>query len=149
MIVPCMVNSWLYCSWDRNWSPGRASSVRINNAITPPTMKKANDVVRYMMPSILGSVVRNIRSRYEPLTDSRAGYGRVAIGWGATAVTVPPALASTVPAPRPQTRRSAVEDVRPRSAGRPRRAGSAGGGTYHNGRSSDPGHGHFGHRASP
>ncbi len=63
MIVPCMVNSWLYCSWERNCSPGRASSVRISSAITPPTRKKANDVVRYMMPSIFGSVVRNIFSR--------------------------------------------------------------------------------------
>ena len=46
MIVPCMVNSWLYCSLDRNCSPGRASSARISMAIAPPTMKKANEVTR-------------------------------------------------------------------------------------------------------
>ncbi len=73
MIVPCMVNSWLYCSFDRNWMPGRASSVRISMAMAPPTMKKANDVTRYMIPICLWSVVRNIRSRNEPLTVSRTG----------------------------------------------------------------------------
>src|SRR5882724_7938164 len=87
MIVPCMVNSWLYCSCDRNCCPGTASSVRISIAIAPPTMKKANEVTRYMMPICLWSVVRNNRRRYEPLTVSRAGNGRVAIGLGATAVT--------------------------------------------------------------
>jgi hypothetical protein len=46
MIVPCMVNSWLYCSGDRNCSPGLASSARINIAIAPPSMKKANAVTR-------------------------------------------------------------------------------------------------------
>ena len=46
MIVPCMVNSWLYCSWDRNCRPGAASSARISSAIRPPTMKNPNDVTR-------------------------------------------------------------------------------------------------------
>ncbi len=41
----------------------------------------------------LGSVVRSILRNTEPLAVWRAGYGRVAIGFGATAVTVPPALA--------------------------------------------------------
>ena len=63
MIVPCMVNSWLYCSWDRNCCPGTASSLRMSMAIAPPTMKKANEVTKYMTPSCLGSVVRNIPSR--------------------------------------------------------------------------------------
>src|SRR5437660_7455014 len=87
MIVPCMVNSWLYCSGLRNCCPGRASSVRISMAIAPPAMKKASDVTVYIMPICLGSVVQNSFSRDEPLTVSRAGYGRVAIGFGATAVT--------------------------------------------------------------
>ena len=39
MSVPCIVNSWLYCSGDRNCSPGRASSARISMAIRPPMMK--------------------------------------------------------------------------------------------------------------
>ncbi len=53
--------------------PGRASSVRISMAIAPPTMKKANEVTRYMMPICLWSVVRNIRSRKDPLTAVRVG----------------------------------------------------------------------------
>ncbi len=46
MIAPCMVNSWLYCSLDRNCSPGLASSVRISSAMAPPTTKNPNEVVR-------------------------------------------------------------------------------------------------------
>ena len=53
MIVPCMVNSWLYCSFDRNCSPGAASSVRISSAISPPMKKNAKQVTTYMMPIIL------------------------------------------------------------------------------------------------
>ena len=71
--VPCIVKSWLNCSWLRNCMPGRASSVRISMAIAPPTMKKANEVTRYMMPICLWSVVRNIRSRKDPLTAVRVG----------------------------------------------------------------------------
>ena len=40
MIVPCMVNSWLYCSGVRNCMPGRASSARISSAITPPRRRR-------------------------------------------------------------------------------------------------------------
>ena len=47
MIVPCIVNSWLYCSPLTNWRPGRASSARISIAISPPSMKNTNDVTRY------------------------------------------------------------------------------------------------------
>ncbi len=50
MIVPCMVNSWLNCSLDRNCSPGAASSVRISNAISPPMKKKAKQVTVYITP---------------------------------------------------------------------------------------------------
>ncbi len=53
MIVPCMVNSWLYCSLDKNCKPGRASSARINKAIKPPARKNANEVTRYMIPIVL------------------------------------------------------------------------------------------------
>jgi hypothetical protein len=44
--VPCMVNSWLYCSGDRNCSPGWPSSPRISSAITPPIRKNPNEVTR-------------------------------------------------------------------------------------------------------
>jgi hypothetical protein len=57
MIVPCMVNSWLYCSGVRNCIPGRASSARINNACTPPARKNPRAVTMYMIPNVLGSVV--------------------------------------------------------------------------------------------
>ncbi len=47
MIVPCMVNSWLYCSGSLTiCSPGSASSARINRAIRPPTRKKMNEVMK-------------------------------------------------------------------------------------------------------
>ena len=58
MIVPCIVNSWLYCSGDRNCIPGRANSARMVNAITPPMAKKMNDVTMYILPMSLWSVVR-------------------------------------------------------------------------------------------
>ena len=46
MIVPWIVNSWLYCSLDTICWPGRASSVRMISAISPAAMKKQNDVIR-------------------------------------------------------------------------------------------------------
>ena len=68
MIVPCIVNSWLYCSGERNCSPGRASSARMSSAMKPPIRKNTNDVVRYINPICLASVVRNSRANAEPLT---------------------------------------------------------------------------------
>ena len=50
MIVPCMVNSWLYCSLDRNCSPGAASSTRISSAISPPMKNMMKQVTTYMIP---------------------------------------------------------------------------------------------------
>ena len=50
MIVPCMVNSWLYCSLDRNCSPGAASSRRISSAINPPMKNMMKQVTTYMIP---------------------------------------------------------------------------------------------------
>ncbi len=46
MIVPCIVNAWLNCSFDMICVPGRASSARMKSAMSPPMMKKANDVTR-------------------------------------------------------------------------------------------------------
>ena len=88
MIVPCMVNSWLYCSLDRNCCPGTASSPRISSAIAPPTMKNPNDVTRYRTPMSFGSVVRSMCTRRDPLTVRRGGYGREAIGSGRGTVAV-------------------------------------------------------------
>ena len=48
IIVPCMVNSWLYCSFVATISsPGNASCARITRAMTPPSKKYKNDVIRY------------------------------------------------------------------------------------------------------
>lgn len=51
--VPCMVNSWLNCSLETSCRPGRASSARMMSAMTPPMMKKMNDVSRYIVPIVL------------------------------------------------------------------------------------------------
>ncbi len=48
--VPCMVNSWLNCSVDRNCMPGCANSARISRAIRPPMRKKAKQATMYIMP---------------------------------------------------------------------------------------------------
>ncbi len=45
-----MVNSWLYCSLDRNCSPGIANSVRMSSAINPPMKKNTMLATQYMMP---------------------------------------------------------------------------------------------------
>src|SRR3954452_19503295 len=86
MIVPCMVNSWLYCSLDKNCRPGAASSERISSAINPPAMKNPNEVTVYMMPSNLGSVVVTTRYTNDPLTPRRGGNGRVGVS-STTALT--------------------------------------------------------------
>ncbi len=53
MIVPCIVNAWLNCSFETICVPGRASSARMTRASTPPTTKKENDVSRYIVPIVL------------------------------------------------------------------------------------------------
>ncbi len=67
MMVPCMVNNWLYCSFDcTNWMPGSKSSRRITRAITPPMMKKMNEVMRYKWPMVLWSVEVNHLTEMPP-----------------------------------------------------------------------------------
>ncbi|MDF2492688.1 MAG: hypothetical protein K0Q58_1266 [Microbacterium sp.] len=57
MIVPCIVNSWLYCSFVGTICiPGSNSSARMMSAITPPSRKNRNDAIRYMYPIVLWSV---------------------------------------------------------------------------------------------
>src|SRR3954451_18924233 len=82
MIVPCIVNSWLYWSTDRICSPGWASSARISSAISPPIMKNANDVTRYRIAISFGSVVCSMWANADPRFDSRGGDGCVTIGRG-------------------------------------------------------------------
>ena len=66
--VPCMVTSWLYCSGDRNCSPGRASSPRISNAISPPMTNQPKEAARYIRPMVLWSVVRSRFESREPFS---------------------------------------------------------------------------------
>ncbi len=47
MIVPCIVKSMLYCSFDCTiWIPGSQSSARITSAMIPAMTKKKNDEIR-------------------------------------------------------------------------------------------------------
>ncbi len=47
MIVPCIVKSWLYCSGlSTICRPGAMSSARMSRAISPPSMKKMNEVMK-------------------------------------------------------------------------------------------------------
>ena len=48
MIVPCIVKSWLYCSFVGTiCMPGSKSSARMMSAITPPSRKNSTDEMRY------------------------------------------------------------------------------------------------------
>ena len=46
MIVPCIVNSSLYCWSDTTWLLGPNSWMRMIIAIRPATRKKTKDVIR-------------------------------------------------------------------------------------------------------
>ena len=48
-----MVNSWLYCSLDRNCRPGTVNSARMNNAIKPANAKNAKQAIMYITPMSL------------------------------------------------------------------------------------------------
>src|SRR6266480_6364137 len=69
MIVPCMVNSSLYCESDTMWLSGPNSWALMIMAISPATMKKPNDVIRYRWPMILWSVVDSQLASNDPLRE--------------------------------------------------------------------------------
>jgi len=50
MVVPCMVNNWLYTSGLMKWFSGRMSWRRIRIASSPPMRKKQNAVTPYSAP---------------------------------------------------------------------------------------------------
>jgi hypothetical protein len=50
MLVPCIVNSWLYVSGSRKLLSARASWTRMSSASSPPSRKKKNAVLPYRMP---------------------------------------------------------------------------------------------------
>ena len=78
MIVPCIVNSSLYCWSDTTWFSGSKSWSRMIMAISPPAMKNPNDVIRYRCPMILWSVEDSQSAMTEPLRTLRGAVtGRV------------------------------------------------------------------------
>ena len=72
MIVPCMVNSSLYCWSETTWLSGPNSWSRMIMAIRPPIRKNANEVIRYRCPMTLWSVEDSQSARIEPLRSLRA-----------------------------------------------------------------------------
>ena len=72
MIVPCMVNSSLYCWSDTTWLSGPKSWMRMIIAIRPPTRKNPKDVIRYRWPMTLWSVEDSQSAMIEPLRARRA-----------------------------------------------------------------------------
>ena len=77
--VPCMVNSWLYCSFVSTICiPGSKSSRRMMSAITPPTQKKKNEPMRYMYPIVLWSVDVIQSTMILPLLRGTTGASRAA-----------------------------------------------------------------------
>ena len=50
MVVPCMVNSWLYVSALTSRPFGCASCARMNSASMPPIRKNASAVQKYSKP---------------------------------------------------------------------------------------------------
>ncbi len=108
MIVPCIVNSWLYCSFVGTiCMPGSNSSARMISAITPPSMKNSTEEIRYRYPMTLWSVEVIHRTTMLPLAStrerlSRAAWrgGRVvgrAVRWFVGAVMVGPAPSYSTP----------------------------------------------------
>ena len=78
MIVPCMVNSWLYCSGlSTTCSPGWNSSARMSSAMTPPNMKQTNEVMKYRLPITLWSVVVTHLTTVWPLVSRRVAVASV------------------------------------------------------------------------
>ena len=78
MIVPCMVNSWLYCSFDKNCRPGAASSVRISSASSPPMKKndEAGDAVHDADQLVIGG-----SDQFVDQVAFGTGPGRVRADW--------------------------------------------------------------------
>ncbi len=110
MIVPCIVNAWLYCSFERIWVPGRASSARSTRAINPPMRKNANDVTRYSDPIVLWSVVVN------HFTTDFPGAGRGVSTFSRYAVAMCPVIFHWDPTLRFRLRARQFTPVRGRSS---------------------------------
>src|SRR6478735_3397379 len=92
MTVPCMVNSWLYCSLVcRICMPGSKSSARISRAMTPPRQKNTKDAIRYMYPMVLWSVEVIQLTTMRPLDLGTTGADRTPVGadWVYVATSLP------------------------------------------------------------
>ncbi len=67
MMVPCIVNSSLYCWSETMWLSGPNSWIRMIMAIRPAIRKKMNEVIRYRWPITLWSVDDSQSASREPL----------------------------------------------------------------------------------
>ena len=79
MIVPCIVKSWLYCSFVGTiCMPGSNSSARMMSAITPPSRKNSTEAIRYMYPIVLWSVEVIHLTMMLPFCSTRVALSRAA-----------------------------------------------------------------------
>src|SRR3954452_10619198 len=88
IVVPCIVNSWLYVCGVSSVLSAWLSCRRIISASTPPRMKKANVRTRYMIPIRLWSVV--VIHDVQPVGSRRASW---AVIWGTGVAVAVGALA--------------------------------------------------------
>ena len=124
--VPCIVNSWLYCSGDRNCMP-RLRQLRAHQQRHDAADHEERErAAMYIRPMVLWSVVRSRFDNREPLTGTVAGLGRLTIGAGAIAVMPPPRPEPARPSPVGSSRRKGTCSARvlsraPGGAGQRRR----------------------------
>jgi hypothetical protein len=96
--VPCIVKSWLYCSFvGMICIPGAKSSARMSSAITPPMRKNSTDEIRYMYPIVLWSVEVIHRTITLPFCSVRDPLRRAAWRGGSGAEPAVPAMLSFLP----------------------------------------------------
>ncbi len=81
IVVPCIVNSWLYVCGLTSVFSGAPSCRRIISASAPPRMKNTNVRTMYMIPIRLWSVVVSQLMKPRP-----SGSTRRARTWGTGAV---------------------------------------------------------------
>ncbi len=103
MIVPCMVNSSLYCWSDTMWLSGPNSWIRMIIAIRPAIRKNPKDVIRYRWPMTLWSVEESQSAMMEPLRARRVSMAACCTGWSSV-VTGRPLTSAAMPAACESTR---------------------------------------------
>src|SRR5262245_27118815 len=115
IVVPCIVNSWLYAPADRNVPFGRASWMRMSSASMPPATKNAIAVVPYMMAIFLWSGVVNQLQTPVIARGRASSFGpRAVVGTGSCVVVMRYRLASSTASPSARPRAPASSLVEPR-----------------------------------